>query len=144
MAWLVCQGRRLIAVSPLHRRQPVETPAGSRPRAPLPALGGVDLYSVVDSRCVRVSGPEAPILVRLPLSGGGVHVLARGPAGAVSVVAAGSRLARTYVADSPLHGARVDVVNAVSGQVARRALPSDRVVAPLALDANRLAGAMLS
>jgi hypothetical protein len=44
-----------------------------------------------------------------------VQVLARVPAGAVSVVAAGSRVALTYVADSPLHGARVDVVNAASG-----------------------------
>jgi hypothetical protein len=109
-------GRRLIAVEPLHQCPPVESPAGSQPRAPLVALSGVDLYSVVASRCVHVAGPEGPVLVRVPLSTDGVHILARVRAGAVSVVAAGSRVALTYVVDAPLQGARADVVNAANGR----------------------------
>lgn len=108
-------GGRLVTVGLLHRCPPVESPAGRQPRAPLVALVRADLYAVIGSPCLH--GPRAaePELVRVQLARGGVRVLARIPAGAMTLAASGARLALTYPT-VPRHRTQVDVRDAANGR----------------------------
>ena len=109
-------GRRLRAIALPRRCLPLESSAGTQPRVPLFALTGGDLYAVIAARCVDRSRVDGPVLVRVQLPAGTVRVLARVPAGAATLAAAGSRLALTFVAGSPPHAAHVDVLNAANGR----------------------------
>jgi hypothetical protein len=109
-------GRRLTAVALPRRCLPLESPAGTQPQVPLLALTGGDLYAVIAPSCVDRSRVDRPVLIRVPLPAGTVRVLARVPAGAATLTAAGSRLALTFLAGSPPHAAHVDVLNAATGR----------------------------
>jgi hypothetical protein len=60
------------------------------------AMGDDSLYAIVTAHCARRKPQDAQYVVRMRLGTEKVHVIGRVPAGAISLAAAGSRLALTY------------------------------------------------
>lgn len=68
-----------------------------------------DLYAVVRAACLGRRPQQAQVVVRVRLGTGRLHVVGKVPSGAVSLAAAGSRLALTYKVGGG-NRVRVDVV----------------------------------
>jgi hypothetical protein len=114
-------GRGLRPVRGLHRCPPIQ---GYREGEGLEALTNGDLYAVVRATCLGRRPRHAQLLVRVQLGTGNLHVVGRVPSGAISLAAAGSRLALTYGAgarptdESPaVTRVRVEVVDARNGRL---------------------------
>jgi hypothetical protein len=87
-------GERLRAVEGLRQCPPIRgyQEEGSR----LVAVASGSLYAVVRASCIGRRPGDAQLLVRVRLGTGDLHVIGRVPGGAISLVAAGSRVALTH------------------------------------------------
>src|ERR1700730_1834082 len=100
-------GVRFSAVRGLQRCRPMQ---GKKAGAWTVAVAGGDLYTIVQARCLARRPGEAQFLVRVRLGTGTVEAIGRVRSGAISLAAAGGRLALTY--KSGVRGpVRVDVVS---------------------------------
>jgi len=71
-----------------------------------------ELYTIVRAGCLGRRPEHAPFLVRVQLSTGALHAIARVPSGAISLAAAGQRLALTYaIGNDPEGRVRVEVLD---------------------------------
>jgi hypothetical protein len=120
-------GRGLRPVRGLHRCPPI---LGYREGEGLEALTNGDLYAVVRATCLGRRPRHAQFLVRVQLGTGNLHVVGRVPSGAISLAAAGSRLALTYkigarpTDESPAGTrVRVEVLDARNGRLLYRLAP---------------------
>ncbi|HEY2536771.1 MAG TPA: hypothetical protein VGI24_07290 [Solirubrobacteraceae bacterium] len=86
-------GRRLTTIRGLRRCPPIRS---IRVNNRLEAVANDDLYAVVRASCFGRRQGDAQLLVRVRLGTGDLHVIAKVPSGAISLAAAGSRLALTY------------------------------------------------
>jgi len=114
-------GRRLRAVQGLRRCPPIEADNEESDR--LEAVTDGDLYAVVRASCLRRRPGYAQFLVRVRLGTGNLHVVGRVPSGAISLAAAGPRVALTYHVGAG-RGERVEVLDS------RNARPLYRVGPP--------------
>jgi hypothetical protein len=98
--------------------QPPRVVEGLRRCRPLPgyseseeleAVANDNLYAVVDAKCLSRRARNAQFLVRVRLGAEHLHVIGRVPSGAISLAAAGSRLALTYTLSA--RRVRVEVVD---------------------------------
>jgi hypothetical protein len=120
-------GRGLRPVRDLHRCPPIR---GYKEGARLEALTNGDLYAIVRASCLGRRPRHAQFLVRVQLGTGNLHVVGRVPSGAISLAAAGSRLALTYETgarptdESPVGTrVRVEVLDARNGRLLYRLAP---------------------
>jgi hypothetical protein len=92
------------------------------PETWLAALDGGNLYTIVRGGCLTGHPAQAQFLLRVRLATGSLQVIARVPSGAISLVAAGPRLALTYerAAGSPSARLTVDVLDESSARVLYR------------------------
>jgi len=109
-------GRRLAAVPLLRRCLPVKRASGAR----LVAVAGGELYAVVRAGCLHQRGNGGDELVRIRLGRPGARSLAMVSSGAVSLAAAGPRLALTYTRPTVFGPVSVDMLSARSGQLLYR------------------------
>jgi hypothetical protein len=114
-------GRRLRTVRGLHRCPPIP---GYREGTSVEAVANGNLYAVVGASCLGRRPRSAQFLVCVRLSTGNLHVIGRVSSGAISLAAAGSRLALAYETgarptDETLAGSRVRV-EVVDSRNARR------------------------
>jgi hypothetical protein len=120
-------GRRLRTVRRLHRCPPI---LGYREGERVEAVANGNLYAVVRATCLGRRPRSAQFLVRVRLGTGDLHVIGRVPSGAISLAAAGSRLALTYQTGArPSYEAlagsrvRVEVVDSRNGRLLYRLAP---------------------
>jgi hypothetical protein len=100
-------GRRLTAVPGLR---------GCPPLRELEAVANGELYAIVRARCLSRLLKKGDLLVDMRLGGRHLHAIGRVPADAISLAAAGSRLALTYRIDSG-NRVRVDVLHSRTARV---------------------------
>jgi hypothetical protein len=113
-------GRPLRAVQGLRRCPPIKEDAGE---SRLGAVADGYLYAVVRASCLGRRPGYARFLMRVRLGAGNLHVIGRVPRGAISLAAAGSRVALTFYAGAG-GGERVEVLDS------RNARPLYRVGPP--------------
>jgi hypothetical protein len=92
------------------------------------ALSEGSLYTIVRAGCLGRHPQQAQFLVRVRLATGALHVIARVSSGAVSLVAAGRRLALTYeVSSVQRNRVQVEILDSSSARALYRvsAPPSD-------------------
>jgi hypothetical protein len=124
-------GRRLRTIRGLRRCPPIRS---NRVGDRLEAVANDNLYAVVRASCFGRRPGNAQFLVRIRLGTGNLHVIGRVPSGAISLVAAGSRLALTdEIGAGPTYepgqegGVRVEVVDSRNGRLRYRlASPSGK------------------
>jgi hypothetical protein len=121
-------GRGLRPVQGLHRCLPIRGGYKEGERLEAPTNG--NLYAVVRATCLGRLPRYAQFLVRVQLGTGNLHVVGRVPSGAISLAAAGSRLALTYKTgarptdESPAgNRVRVEVLDARNGRLLYRLAP---------------------
>jgi hypothetical protein len=85
------------------------------------ALSEGALYTIVRAGCLGRRSRQAQFLVRIRLATGALHVIARVRSGAVSLVAAGGRLALTYeVANVQRNRVEVEILDASNARALYR------------------------
>jgi hypothetical protein len=123
--WTVVAERRRLEVGRIRGRlAPVRALRHCRAGVPeswLAALSEGVLYTIVRAGCLGRHPWQAQFLVRIRLATGALHVIARVRSGAVSLVAAGHRLALTYeVASVQRNRVEVEILDASSARVLYR------------------------
>jgi hypothetical protein len=124
-------GQRLRAVQRLRRCPPIRSNRVEGDR--LEAVANDNLYAVVRASCFGRRPGDAQLLVRVHLGTDNLHVIGTVPSGAISLAAAGSRLAMTYeIGAGPIHetsqpaqdgSVRVEVVESRNAHVLYRLAP---------------------
>lgn len=113
-------GQRLRPIRVLQFCPPIQSnQGGDRPGDQLEAVADDNLYAVVRASCFGRRPGDAELLVRVRLGAGNVHVIGKVPSGAISLVAAGSRLALTYEES----GALAEVFDSHTGRLLYRVAP---------------------
>ncbi|HEV2924376.1 MAG TPA: hypothetical protein VGW98_10105 [Solirubrobacteraceae bacterium] len=106
-------GVRFSPVRGLRRCRPMQ---GKEAGAWTVAVAGGDLYAIAQARCLARRPAEAQFLVRVRLGTGTAEAIGRVRSGAISLAAAGGRLALTY--KSGVRGpVRVDVVSSSNAKL---------------------------
>jgi len=109
------RGGRLAAVQSLRHCVPAEEMGERRWRV---AVADGNLYTIVQASCLGRPPRQGQFLVRARLGTGTVHAIGRVPNGAVSLSAAGRRLALTYEAHGPRgNRVRVDVRDSTTARL---------------------------
>jgi hypothetical protein len=107
-------GQRLRVVRGLRRCPPLRGYEGEE----LETVANGKIYAIVRASCLGRSPRNAQFLVRVPLGTEHLHVIGRVPSGAISLAAAGSRVALAYTLSSGR--VRVEVVDSRDAQVLYR------------------------
>jgi hypothetical protein len=115
-------GGPLAPVAALRRCPPIQDTRDFTEDRPVETLADGAVYAVVHGTCLR-RPRHAEFVVQVHLGTGRLHVVGEVPSGAISLAAAGSRLALTYNAGRE-NRVRVDVVDS------RNARPMYRLLTP--------------
>lgn len=97
---------------------------GDGPEDRLDAIANGELYAVVRASCLDRGPKHAQLLVRMRLGTGDLEVIGRVPSGAISLAAAGARVALTYETGAGSR-VRVDVLDAHNAQLLFSLAPPD-------------------
>jgi hypothetical protein len=103
-------GGPLAPVAGLRRCPPIDATGVFSEDRLLETIADGELYAVVHGACLRGRPQQAQLLVRIPFGSRRLEVVGKVPSGALSLAAAGSRIALTYNAGRK-HSVRVDVVD---------------------------------
>jgi hypothetical protein len=111
-------GQRLRVVRGLWRCQPLQ---GYRESEELETVANGNLYAVVRASCLGRRPRNAQFLVRVRLGAEHLHAIGRVPSSAISLTAAGSRIALTYALGA--RRVRVEVVDSRDARLLYRLAP---------------------